>query len=164
LWSAYKFERKHKKILNYGIELAKKYDFASYLNHRLDRLNDRACRNFQTYRFSFLNSDSNLTELENALIGLNSLPLVGIVENFDLSMKFFRDAIAKYFPSFHSESVRKNITSNQSFSLEKKLDSIKSSLDRTTYERLLESNHDDLQLYEAAKTKLLARNLERANL
>ena len=157
LWSVYKFERKHKKILNPSIRLAKKYDFAGYINHQLNHLKDRSCRNFQTYRFSLLNAQKNSTELEKALCGLNSLPLVGIVDNFDLSMKLFGDMIIKYFPSFQVKPTHKNITSHRNLSLEEKLDQIKSSLDSTTYERLLESNDDDLKLYNAAKRKLLSR-------
>lgn len=156
IWSVYKFERKHKKILNSSIKLAKKYDFAGYLNHQLDHQDNRSFRNFQTYRFSFLNIQQNSTELEKALSGFNSLPLVGIVDNFDLSMKLFKDIIVKYFPSFQIKPTHKNITSHQNLSLEEKLDQIKSSLDSTTYERLLESNDDDLKLYNAAKRKLLS--------
>lgn len=156
IWSVYKFERKHKKILNSSIKLAKKYDFAGYLNHQLDHQDNRSLRNFQTYRLSFLNIQQNSTELEKALSGFNSLPLVGIVDNFDLSMKLFRDIIVKYFPSFQVKPTHKNITSHRNLSLEEKLDQIKSSLDLTTYERLLESNDEDLKLYNAAKRKLLS--------
>ena len=156
IWSVYKFERKHKRILNSSIKLAKKYDFAGYLNHQLNRQDNRSFRNFQTYRFSFLNIKQNSTELEKALSGFNSLPLVGIVDHFDLSMKLFKDIIIKYFPSFQVKPTHKNITSHQNLSLEEKLDLIKSSLDSTTYERLLASNEEDLKLYNAAKRKLLS--------
>ena len=156
IWSIYKFERKHKIILNSSIKLAKKYDFACYLNHQLDRQDNRSFRNFQTYRFSFLNIQQNSTELEKALSGFNSLPLVGIVDHFDLSMKLFKDIIIKYFPSFQVKPTHKNITSHQNLSLEEKLDLIKSSLDSSTYERLLESNDEDLKLYNEAKRKLLS--------
>lgn len=154
LWSVYKFERKHKKILNKSIELAQKYDFAGYLNCLLDRSHDRSCRNFQTYRFSWLSSVPNSSELDKALRGLNSLPIVGIVEEFDRSMKYYGDAIAQYYPSFQLKSVRKNTTSQRNLSLEEQLDQVRSNLDRATYQRLLDSNRDDLQLYEAAKSKL----------
>lgn len=156
LWSVYKFERKHKKILNYSIKLAQKYDFAGYLNYQLDQPENRACRNFQTYRFSWLNTQPNLTELEQALSGLDSLPLVGIVEKFDLSMKYYSKAIATHYPSFQFASVHKNITSQRSLSLEEKLEQISGNLDQTTYQRLLDANRDDLKLYEVAMQKLLS--------
>ncbi len=154
LWSVYKFERQHKKILNESIKLAQEHDFAGYLNYQLDQTQNRSCRNFQTYRFSWLNSQPNLTEFEQAMHGLDSLPIVGIVEEFDLSMKLYQKAIAQYYPSFQLKSVHKNITSQQNLSLAAKLDLIQSNLDRATYQRLLDSNRDDLQLYEAAKRKL----------
>ncbi|MGF1588808.1 MAG: sulfotransferase family 2 domain-containing protein [Pleurocapsa sp.] len=154
LWSVYKFERKHKKILNESIKLAQKHDFAGYLNYQLDQTQNRSCRNFQTYRFSWLNPQPNLTELEQALHGLDSLSIVGIVEEFDLSMKRYQKAIAQYYPSFEIKSVHKNITSQHNLSLPEKLDLIQSNLDRSTYQRLLDSNRDDLKLYEAAKRKL----------
>lgn len=154
LHSVYKFERKHRKILNDSISLAKECDFADYLNHRLDRVGDRACRNFQTYRFSWLNSQSDLSELERALEGLNILPIVGIVEEFDLSMKYYSEAIAQYYPAFTVKSIHKNITSQRSLSQAEKLELVRSNLDRATYQRLLDCNRDDLQLYEAAKRKL----------
>ena len=156
LHSVYKFERKHRKIINDSIKLAKEYDFAGYLNHRLDRVGDRSCRNFQTYRFSWLGSEteSGLPELERALKGLNALAIVGIVEEFDLSMEYYRKEICRFYSTFTLESVHKNITSQRNLSLAEKLDTIRSSLDRATYQRLLDCNRDDLQLYEAAKRKL----------
>ena len=154
LWSVYKFERKHKKVLNYSIKLAQKYDFAGYLNYQLDEPKNRSCRNFQTYRFSWLNAKQNLTELEQALEGLNALPIVGIVEEFDLSMKYYSKEIARHYPSFQFQSVHTNITSQRNLSLEDNLNEISSNLDPTTYQRLLDANIDDLKLYEVAKQKL----------
>ena len=154
LSSAYKFERQHKKVLNQSIKLAHKYDFAGYLNHQLDRVQNRSCRNFQTYRLSLMSSESDLSELERAIKGLNTLPIVGIVEEFDLSMKYYAQAIAQHYPSFTVQSVHKNITSQKSVSLSEKLDAVRSSLDRATYQRLLDCNQDDLQLHEAAIDKL----------
>ena len=160
LWSVYKFERQHKKVLNHSIKMAQQYDFAGYLNHHLDRRGDRSCRNFQTYRFSFLDRESNQTELERALKGLNSLPLVGIVEEFDLSMKHYTNVIAKHYPSFQAKSVRKNTTSHQNLSLPEKLDLIKANLDSKTYQRLLDANRDDLVLYKTARKKLLGDRVQ----
>ena len=159
LWSVYKFERKHKKILNESIKLAQEHDFAGYLNYQLEQPLNRSCRNFQTFRFSWLNAQANLTELQRALSGLDSLPMVGIVEEFNLSMEYYSKAIAQYYPSFQFKPVHKNITSERHLSLEDKLDEISSNLDQTTYQRLLDANHDDLQLYDVAKEKLLSLDL-----
>ena len=151
LWSVYKFERKHKKVLNHSIEIAQRYDFAGYLNYHLDRRGDRSCRNFQTYRFSFFDRQSGSSELARALNGLNSLPLVGIVEEFDLSIKHYTNLIAEHYPSFQGKSVRRNITSHHNLALTEKLNLVKDSLDATTYQRLLDANRDDLVLHETAK-------------
>ena len=159
LWSVYKFERKHKKILNESIKLAQEHDFSGYLNYLVDQPQNRSCRNFQTYRFSWLDSEPKQTELEQALKGLAQIPIVGIVEKFDFSMRLYQVAIAKYYPSFKFESVHKNITSGRNSTLEEKLDLIRSNLDRATYQKLLEANQDDLQLYQAAKTKLLTQSV-----
>ena len=156
IWSVYKFERKHKKILNQSIKLAQEHDFAGYLNYQLDQPKNRSARNFQTYRFSWLNAQSNLSEFERALTGLNSLPIVGIVEDFNLSMKYYERAISQYYPSFQFKPVHKNITSHSLLSLEEKLEHITSNLDQNTYERLQDANQDDLKLYEAAREKLLS--------
>lgn len=161
MWSVYKFERKHKKILNKSIKLAQEHDFAGYLNYQLDQPLNRSCRNFQTFRFSWLNAQANLSELERALSGLDSLPIVGIVAEFNLSMKYYSKAIAQYYPSFQFKSVHKNITSERHLSLENKLDEISSNLDQTTYQRLLDANHDDLQLYDVAKQKLLSLDISK---
>ena len=160
LWSVYKFERKHKKILNESIQLAQKCDFAGYLNYQLDRPLNRSCRNFQTYRFSWLDAQDSLTELERALNGLNSLSIVGIVEKFERSMKYYCQAIASYYPSFKFKLVHKNITTSHNISIAEKLDQISSHLDRATYQRLLEANSDDLQLYDAATKKLALKAKE----
>lgn len=161
LWSVYKFERKHKKILNKSIKLAQEHDFAGYLNYQLDQPLNRSCRNFQTFRFSWLNAQANLSELEKALSGLDSLAMVGIVEEFNLSMKYYSKAIAQYYPSFQFQPVHENITTERHLSLEDKLDEISSNLDQDTYQRLLDANHDDLQLYDAAKQKLLSLESEK---
>ena len=151
--SVYKFESQQ-KVLNRSSKLAREKDFAGYLNHQLDEKNNRSCRNFQTYRLSWLDDRPNKSELERALKGLDSLPVVGIVSQFDLSMELYRRAIANYYPSFRSTSVRENVTSDPQVSLEEKLDTVRQSLDSATYQRLLDANQDDLQLYEAAKNKL----------
>ncbi|PSB10432.1 hypothetical protein C7B62_09335 [Pleurocapsa sp. CCALA 161] len=154
LWSVYNFERKHRQVLNASIKLAQSKDFAGYLNYQLDQPLNRSCRNFQNYRFSWLNSQPNKTELERALDGLDWLPIVGIVAEFDLSMELYRQAIAKYYPLFQFQSVHKNITSERNLSQDEKLDLIRTNLDHNTYQRLLDANQDDLQLYSAAKNKL----------
>lgn len=156
LWSVYKFERKHKKIINRTVKLAHKYDFAGYLNYQLDKPRNRSCRNFQTYRFSWLNAQPQLSELEQALTGLDFLPMVGIVDQFNLSMRNYERAIAKYYPFFQFKPVHKNITSQRHLSLEEKLEQISSNLDQITYERLVDANQDDLKLYEAAREKLFS--------
>jgi hypothetical protein len=154
LWSVYNFERKHRQVLNASIKLAQEKDFAGYLNYQLDQAPNRSCRNFQTYRFSWLNSQPNKTELERALDGLDLLPIAGIVAEFDLSMELYRQAIAKYYPWFQFQSVHKNITSQGNLSQAEKLDLIRANLDQDTYQRLLDANQDDLRLYTAAKKKL----------
>jgi hypothetical protein len=159
LWSVYKFERKHRQVLNSSIKLAQEQDFAGYLNYQLDQLDNRSCRNFQTYRFSWLNSQPNMTELERALNGLDLLPIVGLVDEFDLSMQLYRQAIAKYYPAFQLKSVHKNITSRVNLSLAEQLKSIQQQLDQDTYQRLLDANQDDLRLYLAAQKKLLFQSV-----
>ena len=151
--SVYKFERQQ-KVQNRSSKLAREKDFAGYLNYQLDEKNNRSCRNFQTYRLSWLDDRQNSSELERALKGLDSLPVVGIVSQFDLSMELYRQAIATYYPSFRSTSVHANTTSDPQESLEAKLDAVRQSIDSATYRRLLDANYDDLQIYEAAKNKL----------
>lgn len=154
LLSVYKFERQHQEILNRSIKLAREKDFAGYLNTQLDEKHNRSCRNFQTYRLSWLGNGKHKSELERALKGLASLPVVGIVSQFDLSMELYCQALAQYFPLFKTKSVHKNITSDPQASLESKLNLVRQSLDANTYQRLLDANQDDLKLYEAAKEKL----------
>ncbi|NJK55038.1 MAG: hypothetical protein HC939_03205 [Pleurocapsa sp. SU_5_0] len=55
---------------------------------------------------------------------------------------------------FEFQSVHKNITSERNLSQDEKLDLIRTNLDHDTYQRLLDANQDDLQLYAAAKNKL----------
>ena len=151
--SVYKFERQQ-NVQNRSTKLARENDFAGYLNQHLDEKNNRSCRNFQTYRLSWLDDSRNKSELERALKGLELLPVVGIVSQFDSSMELFRQAIAKYYPSFKLTSVHVNTTSDPHVSLEAKLDAVRQDLDSATYQRLLDANRDDLQLYTAAKDKL----------
>lgn len=149
LRSAYEFERLQDADTR-GAILAKQCTFGEYLRQRLATPNDRACRDFQTYRLALYIPRSLGTERARALAAVDLLPFVGLVERFDQSIAVLQARIQHIFPNFQGFSVRKNVTAA---SLDEKtiLENIKLDLGFELFDIVVEANQGDLALYEKVK-------------
>jgi hypothetical protein len=155
LRSAYDFERQQDADTP-GANLAKRTTFAEYLAHRLATPNDRACRDFHTYRLARLLPPALAPERARALAAIDLLPFVGLVERFDDSLALLQERITPLFPTFRSISVRKNVTARDETQSDI-LAGIEVELGKTLFDTLVEANRGDLAIY--AKVKWLYEGL-----
>jgi hypothetical protein len=141
--SAYEFERRQKPE-GPGPRLARDNDFAGYIEARLRR-RDRQCRNFQTWRLATFGRQ-DAPELEQALIALDSLPFVGLVEDFAGSMTRMEAYLREVFPSFRAFGAKANVW-REGRTLEERLDDARAELGAELWADLIEANHDDLEVF-----------------
>lgn len=109
--SAYRFERRQQAD-TWGAQLAKAHDLRGYVTARLDRPGDRQCRNFQTDRLARLVPGPE-PELQRALRGLEQLSVVGLVEDFDGTLRRLAAALTDSYPDFTVRPVRANASAKR---------------------------------------------------
>ncbi|MBZ0229807.1 MAG: hypothetical protein K8F58_15335 [Bauldia sp.] len=107
LRSAYSFEKKQDSR-SFGAVLAKQVDFDGYVRGRLDNPGDRFCRNFHCARLASFVRDTEASELECALLALERIDLVGVVEQFDVSLAVLERQLESAFPQFKVMAAHAN--------------------------------------------------------
>lgn len=148
--SIYEFERKQQADTE-GAKMAKRTDIQGFVRWRLGRNGDRAIRNFQCYRLALAYPQKTgevLAELERAKKALDSLPFVGLVENFDKSILELEKWLKPYFPSIQFKSIKENVTQKEGSNLNERLMTFRKELGDVLYEELLVANQADVSLYE----------------
>lgn len=109
--SAYRFER-DQVAETWGAQLAKQHDLEGYVRARLQRRGDRQCRNFQTERLASM-APGGSPELERAVAALrvvNQEGVVGLVENFDSTLRRLAAKLEDAYPDFAWTNVRANVS------------------------------------------------------
>ncbi|MAZ66489.1 MAG: hypothetical protein CMF25_05215 [Kangiellaceae bacterium] len=159
--SAYNFESKQADG-GFGSVLAKNTTLSGYIETRLSLLHDRQCRNFHTHRFAAFISDPKKSELDRALGAIESLPIVGVVDEFDKSIAFLTELLRKEgFDAFSAvKGVELNVTRPVKEELLQRVDHIVSGLRADVYRKLAEANMDDMALYNRAKDILALYQLD----
>ncbi len=105
--SAYKFERKQVER-NYSSDLAKNADFDEYVKTLLKIEGEGGqCSNFQTKKLSQIVPMHN-NALKNACEALNRITFIGLVEEFDKSMKVLSNKLKLHFPDFEYKYIHSN--------------------------------------------------------
>jgi hypothetical protein len=152
--SAYHFETKQ-NVDDWAAVLAKNTSFKGYVDTRLAMKWDRQCRNFHSFRFSTLYGSECGSEIERALLAIDSLPFVGIVENFSDSVNELELLLkSEGFDNIKLSPKELNVGRAPSLNIEKKLLEIKLKLGDGVYNKLTLANHDDFDLYALAVKKL----------
>lgn len=141
--SAYRFER-NQQADTWGAQLAKQHDLEGYVTARLDRRGDRQCRNFQTQRLATL-VPGDAPERQRALTALTGLSVIGLVEDFDGTMRRLTDALQQPFPNFRPRTVRANTTVSETET------EAEAAADARVRELLTEVNGDDFAILQAAR-------------
>ncbi|MCJ9429758.1 hypothetical protein [Kordiimonas marina] len=146
--SAYLFERRQAADTK-GAELAKTHDFASYIDIKMQEEYGWAVVNFNCVRLSmFSGAPGEEPSLERAMETLDRLPFVGLVEQFEASIRRLETLMRAYYPDVVLGSVLKNATRAPELSLEDRLQEIRAELGDARYDRLEAANKNDLALFE----------------
>ncbi|MEA1051637.1 sulfotransferase family 2 domain-containing protein [Lamprobacter modestohalophilus] len=150
--SVYRFERKQDADTA-GARMAKETDLAGYIKWRLGLKGDRAIRNFQTHRLAFavpeMIDGQRLNEHERAARALHELPFVGVVEQFDTSLRRLEAWLKPFFPEIKFQPQKLNVTQERDLSMEQRLEQIKNEVGAEIFEELQRANSLDLQLYNS---------------
>lgn len=144
--SAYRFEVKQNSD-SWGAQLARAHDLEGYVEARLARKGDRQCRNFQTNRLAMMIPDRG-DERVRALVALRCLSVIGMVEDFEGTLRRLEAVMRPYFPEFSAETVRTNTTQIRP----------ETDADARVNARLEEVNQDDLAILKAARTLIARQN------
>jgi hypothetical protein len=153
--SAYAFE-KTQPGGSLGAVLARNTTLRGYVEVRLAMGGDRQCRNFHASRFARLGAGESGTELERSIRAMQSLPFVGIVEDFGRSMERLTRLLKPAFPGFEGFEVSANTSRDSGVSLEGKVSLLRAELGADMYETVVKANEDDFTLYQTALS-LVAR-------
>ena len=149
--SAYSFESKQGGD-TFGAVLARNTTLSGYIETRLSIKGERQCRNFHTANFSKLYSgkDSDLNKSKKAV---DELIFVGDVGNFNESISDLECILNdKGFIGISLEAVEKNV-SRKSKTIEDKMNEIQLEIGDDLFNKLVEVNSDDLDLYSYFKEK-----------
>lgn len=150
LRSAYEFERVQEAD-THGAWLAKRHDFAGYVRELLAVPEFRQARNFQTQRLAANEPPEAGSERERALRALETLPFVGLVENYAQCAAQLAERLRVHFPDFTLIAAHENRTEGRRDSLEARLAAMREELPEALWEELLAANADDFAVWEAAK-------------
>jgi hypothetical protein len=153
IWSSYLFAKRQDFDAPH-VHLARNLDLAGYLRFRLDDRRDRQCRNHQTLRLSRYGRRMGDRELAGAMEALEGLPLVGVVEDFDLSLRQLQRLLRAWFPLFEAFPAHENASRAANSSLAARLESFRQEIGDPLYNELLAANADDLALHRAAIARL----------
>lgn len=152
--SAYLFEReKQKNIEALDPVIARNTTLRGYVEIRWHLPDDYQCENFHVHRLSdyFFKEKGDI--LDKAIKTVELLPVVGLVEEFEKSIKKYEGIIKQYFPKFEAEVVRKNVSFDPSLSVKERLNKIKEEVGEEFYEKMLEKNRADLILWELLRRR-----------
>jgi hypothetical protein len=153
--SAYEFERRQESD-NFGARLAKEHLLADYIRKRLERPNDMSCRNFHVDRLSG-GGAAGTTRLERSIETVNALPFVGIVEDFEASVRRLESWLRPVFPDFEAFNARHNTTGSGEATLAERLHKFRCDVGDDFYCEIVEENIQDLCLYHLVAERLTGR-------
>jgi hypothetical protein len=149
--SIYDFERKQTDVTE-GSKMAKITDLCGFVEWRLQRKGDRSLRNFQTHRFAAAvtpQAAPKLSEEERALLAIDALPFIGIVEQYDRSLARLQAWLKPTFEGIELQPTKANVTQRSDQSLDERLAALRAELGPTLYKALIDANQSDLNLYRA---------------
>lgn len=147
--SAYIFEREKQRNLNtLGTVIARNTTLKGYIEIRWFLPNDRQTKNFHVARFSDLFYEDDGDGLTKALKALERLPFVGLVEEFEKSVKKLEDLLRCYFPEFKASIICENVQFDPSISLEERLNLIKKEVGEEFFKKIEIANKEDLIFWE----------------
>lgn len=142
-----------------------KGSLADYVEDKFKQKNTSVIANFQVSRLSNQQYDDVKQRLHRyhhellpaACRFVDSLPFIGIVENFSDSLLLLRAATSKLFPELVIKEHRENVTDLSSSSVEQRIESIRREIGNDLFDELCVRNRMDLQLYSYATGRFQAQ-------
>lgn len=159
--SAYNFE-KNQGGNNFGSVLARNTTLAGYIEVLLSFRHSSQCRNFQINRLAQMVKGAGGDPTTLALQALDALPFIGLVGEFDESIKRLSVWLSPHFPEFRPIAVAKNVNRDRAVSLEQKLEQIRISIGDACYVRLVEANAGDLAVFNVVRERFEVMDQDRA--
>lgn len=155
-YSVYSYERRRtdeENILNPSAYVAKEQDFKGFVTWALDESNGYGSilRNFQTRHIA---GSDNLPEAKHLL---KQTPCVGLVEEFDFSLRVLHRTLKRHFGNLDLKYQIQNRSKGRKTDLDSKIIEIKQLLDPPLYQELLDKNAHDFELWEYASRLLHSR-------
>lgn len=92
--------------------------------------------------------------LLRATRNIGELPLVGIVEEFDVSMRLFEMLYRPKVPEFRFIQIEaENVTGDPELTTQEQIESVREALGEDVFEQMMAANESDIKLYEMAVSK-----------
>jgi len=159
--STYRFSRQRASAIPTD-RLASNNSLKDYVRTLLEQGNANHASNFYVYSLTDQRDPATnkllpvgpKRHLGQAKAFLRSLPVVGIVERFVESTAAFQSIISAELPDFRFPVVEANVTSPRQTTLETRLEYIRNELGDDLWQRLLERNAPDFELYRIAEQRL----------
>ncbi len=144
--SAYQFEARQEAD-TFGAKLAKETDFRGYVKHRLDHRGDFALEDFQSRRlFNRVPPEAwHLEGIDEGFLASRSM-FLGLVEDFDESVRRLKVWVGESHPDFEVSEVRENVSRTER-TLEEKVEEMREELGEGLFQRLCEVNRRDFRLF-----------------
>lgn len=146
--SAYTFERQQQTD-GFGAILARNTTLAGYIEVRLALSNDRQCRNFHVSRLAQMVGAEHGDEFSRAKKAIASLAFIGVVEKFAQSLEQLQRWLVKEgFKNLDFKPVERNVLRASDKPREAKMAEVREELGEVIYQKLIEANREDLELYD----------------
>jgi len=150
--SAYAFERTQGSS-TFGSVLARHTTLAGYIEVNLALGHHSQCRNFHISKLTHLFIGEPGTPATLAIKALDSLPFVGLVDNYDKSIDRLTEWLLPHFPNFKPVIVTRNVTRSNTIPLDQKLEQIRAEIGPGCYDELLTANEADLAVFHAIQKR-----------
>ena len=167
--SVYSHERRAPSNVK-SSEIAKLCGFPGYVNWCLDPREGRnqggiVIRNYQVVHLSaasfraghIYQADAQDSDLADVLHFLDELPFIGIVEEFELSLRLLQKTVANLWPDFQVANIRENVSPGRPHTLESRLQVVREELGPDVLDALTRENRLDFALHRAATHKFMER-------
>ena len=149
--SAYRFEARQNAD-TFGSVLARNTSLSGYVETRLALPSDRQCRDFHCHRLAHMALPSTGTELQRARRAVESLPFVGLVEQYGASLARVEQLLRSH--DLHPrplEAMRKNSSEGSHQPLLARLTQVQSELGQDLFDRVVAANESDFEIYNLIK-------------
>lgn len=159
--SIWRFQRQRKDD-HPATVLAKELRFKEWVARCLDPQPPTSIRNNQMRLFSFRIDQRTKAgdphAFQYAMANVRALPFIGVVEQFDASMRIYEQLYSPQVPDFRYKPVTpENVTGKPNLSTEEQLAEVADELGNDLFNRLQEANAKDIALYEYALSALMTR-------